>query len=538
LNDRARQIHYHTHPDAVAEGEQPPTTSPGPDVIRGFDSSSRPVMAARRVYPRHLIGLVLTVMLMGCASLTLVDTAPLPDERLRPPGSESISAGGYRMDRMGASADLPDLMVLVAMSGGGKRSAAFAYGALQGMRDVRFVTAAGEKSLLGELDGISGVSGGSFTAAYYGLYRDAMFGRYEREFLYADTNAYIYGIYLLPWNWGWIFNPMVGTNDYMERVYDQNLFHGATFADMDARGKPLIAIGATDISHGGPFLFTQEFFDLICSDLSRFPVARAVAASNAFPGLFSPVTLTSRTAHCGGREPAWLARVTETERSDPLSRIGMLATMDAKYLDPGRTRYVHLADGGISDNLALRAGGLMMQRLAQSPREILLRDYRHLRRVLLLSIDGQGAQDETVSQRRVVGGLISLFGLVSGAQVDRYNFETLNTVMMQTSQIGAALRDARCSLGREVDGAKCDDVRTELIHVSLAGLADSQEKSRLLAIPTGLTLKREDIDALIEAGRSAVTGSRRLREFLDSYPPASRGNARAGDRSPRYRTWR
>jgi hypothetical protein len=60
----------------------------------------------------------------------------------------------------------------------------------------------------------------------------------------------------------------------MERVYDRTMFHGARFADLKKNGRPLIAIGGTDIAYGSPFLFTQDTFDLICSDLDDLPVAR------------------------------------------------------------------------------------------------------------------------------------------------------------------------------------------------------------------------------------------------------------------------
>ena len=128
--------------------------------------------------------------------------------------------------------------MLVAFSGGGKRSASFGYGALRGMRDLMVPTPVGPRSLLSQVDAMSGVSGGSFPAAYYGLYRDKMFGRFETDFLYSDTNSYIYGVYLLPWNWSWLVEPGIGTNDFMDRVYDQTMFHGATFADLQARGRP------------------------------------------------------------------------------------------------------------------------------------------------------------------------------------------------------------------------------------------------------------------------------------------------------------
>ena len=315
-----------------------------------------------------------------------------------------------------------DLLVLVAISGGGKRSSSFGYGALKGMRETAVPAAAGPVSLLSQVGGISGVSGGSFPAAYYGLYRDGTFGRFEQDFLYDDTNSYIYGVYFLPWNWTWMADPSFGTNDFMAQVYDKTMFHGATFRDLAARGRPLIAVGATDISYGAPWLFTQENFDLICANLEDFPLARAVAASNGFPGLFSPVTLTNRTADCGGRKPGWLAYVTPAQKNNPLSQVGRFARNADRYLDPQQTAYVHLVDGGVSDNLALRAAGSLM---LVSTTDIAATPLANARRIPVISVDGEGGQDTSVARRKDVGGLFALLGLVTGNQIDSYNFDTL-----------------------------------------------------------------------------------------------------------------
>jgi NTE family protein len=465
--------------------------------------------------------LLFAALLGGCASLTVTDTTPLQPAELAPPGSIDISKGGYRLSDLAPQPGAqPDLLVLVAMSGGGKRSASFGYGALKGMRAVSVPFAEGPQPLLKVVDAIAGVSGGSFPAAYYGLYRDRTFGNFEKDFLYRDTESYIWGIYLLPWNWTWISDPLVGTNDFMERVYDRTMFHGATFGDLAKLGRPLVGIGATDIAYGNSVLFTQNTFDLICSDLSQFPVARAVAASNGFPGLFSPITLTSHAADCHGREPGWLTHVTEAELNDPLSRIGLQARQSEQYLDPNRTRYLHLVDGGVSDNLALRAGAAVMQNMAVSPDEIRARGVDRVRRILILSIDGQGTQDSTVAQRRAVGGIFSLFGLVSGAQIDRYNFETLTAVTDFVHSLAGTIAKVRCGEGKVVDGARCDDVRGALIHISLAGMPPGPEKDKLLAIPTGLTIPRDDVDELVAAGQAAVTGSTKLQAFLADYPAA------------------
>jgi NTE family protein len=301
----------------------------------------------------------------------------------------------------------------------------------------------------------------------------------------------------------------------MERVYDREMFHGARFADLEKNGRPVIAIGGTDIAYGTPFLFTQDTFDLICSELDDLPVARAVAASNGFPGLLSPITLTNHAAACDGRKPGWLRRVTEAQRLDPMSRVGNEARGASRYLDNDRTRYVHLVDGGVSDNLALRAAGASMQTISHAPENFTARRLNRVRRVLVLSIDGQGAQDTSVAQRRVVGGIFAIFSLVSGTQIDRFNFETLTVVDQQLREFVAAIRQSRCAQAKTIDGARCDDVDGALVHVSLTGLPDSLAKDQLLAIRTGLTLRKSDVDLLIEAGHSAILNSASLRDFLN-----------------------
>ena len=64
----------------------------------------------------------------------------------------------------------PELLVFLAFSGGGTRAAAFAYGLLRELARTEVVTGTGVRLLAREIDAISSVSGGSFTAAYFGLF--------------------------------------------------------------------------------------------------------------------------------------------------------------------------------------------------------------------------------------------------------------------------------------------------------------------------------------------------------------------------------
>ncbi len=304
--------------------------------------STKAAVAAVALGPHSLRRLLvcLALLLAGCRHAQQATNQPLSQAEIETPAL----SGEYRLGNMMSMMMQPfhgELLAVMAFSGGGKRSAAFAHGALRGASKFTIDGENGPRRLIDEVDMIVGVSGGSFPAAHYGLYRDKSFQTFPDEFLYRDINSYIWGTYLLPWNWGWVFDPLYGTNDRMAQVYDRLMFHGATFADLQKKGPPFIAINATDIAGGVPFSFTQSYFDTICSDLSSYPVAGAVAASNGFPVLFSPITLKSYRPDCEAPRPMDML-MGMMRMPDQLSRRAALERQIDRYMDPERTRYVHL----------------------------------------------------------------------------------------------------------------------------------------------------------------------------------------------------
>ena len=93
--------------------------------------------------------------------------------------------------------------MVLAFSGGGTRAAAFSYGIMEGLRDTKYneVSAAEPRSLLADVDVISSVSGGSFTAAYFGLFPDQFFEEFEPRVLDRDIQGDLIGLALSPLNW-------------------------------------------------------------------------------------------------------------------------------------------------------------------------------------------------------------------------------------------------------------------------------------------------------------------------------------------------
>jgi NTE family protein len=151
------------------------------------------------------------------------------------------------------------------------------------------------------------------------------------------------------------------------------------------------------------------------------------------------------------------------------------------------------------------------------------------RRVLVLSVDGQSATDPAISKQRVVTGLSQIFGAVSGTQIDAYNFETLILTASELRQLVDSLRKVRCAQARIIEGHDCADVRGALVHISLASIPNPQERQRLQAIPTGLTIPDEDVDLLVSSGQHLVQQNDTIRGLisdLDGPPVAVTAQAR------------
>jgi NTE family protein len=211
---------------------------------------------------------------------------------------------GYRFQTLDADAGNSDsLFVCLSFSGGGTRAAALSYGVMRALANTSIVWRGHPTTLLAEVDCISSVSGGSFTAAYYGLFRDEFFQTFEPNFLKRNITRELIWRTLNPVNWLRLASPWFSRIDLAAEPYDETVFRNATFqALIESRRRPYIVLNATNMRNGVGFQFTQDQFDFLGSRLDSYPVARAVAASSAFPFLLSPLTVKAY-GKAGGFEP-------------------------------------------------------------------------------------------------------------------------------------------------------------------------------------------------------------------------------------------
>lgn len=423
------------------------------------------------------------VLLAGCSTYGVVDNEPLQRVNL---------GSGYSIlswEETGGSHQ--DIVLMLAFSGGGTRAAAFAYGVLLELRDTEVIVEGERVRLLDEIDRISSVSGGSFTAAYYGLHGEKIFEDFEQVFLRSDVEGALLQGLLNPLQW---FSSK-GRTEMAIDYYEREVFHGATFADMNQPGRPQILINASDLGHGVRFTFVQEYFNLLCSNLSSYPVSRAVAASSAVPILFHPVVVENY-GECGNSKPEWLRVAEERARTNP--DLAMTVAGLGSYLDKDKRKYAHLVDGGITDNLGLRAfydvsevAGGVQQALKTMKR----RTPRHL---VLISVNASTNPSPAMDQSHKNPDLKESIAGVTDVQLHRYNVATLELISK--------------SVVRWADALSIPE-RPVSPHFIQLGFHDVPEpKLRLFfnQVPTSFDLTDEQVDKLIKAGRELL---RRNPEF-------------------------
>jgi len=458
--------------------------------------------ANRRIF---IYVLMLFLFAAGCAHYPIND--PLeglsPKSERRPKGANAPGSS-------------EKLHIILTFSGGGTRAAAFSYGVLEALAKTEFSIDGSKRSLLDEVDVMSGVSGGSFTAAYYGLYGDRIFEDFESRFLKENVQKQLLVRTLLyPQNWFRLFSPHFGRSDLAAEYYDKHVFDGGTFADINARGGPLIVINATDMTFGSWFTFTPNMFEVICSDLASMQVARATAASSAVPGALSPITLKNYAGSCEFVMPERLHNA--LERPDEMHGVYHLALQVEAYRDAKIKPYIHLVDGGVADNLGLRAG---IDRISLSDDFWASLKYLGLddvQKIVIIVVNAEPGIDLSWDLREKPPSSLAALGSFSSVSISRYNFETLNLLRGNFKHWAEEIRSGRCRERGAVisaDPGSCGDIAFYLVEVGFDALQDDEERKYMKSLPTSFVLPPEDIDHLRDVAHRVLVQSAEFQQLL------------------------
>ena len=466
------------------------------------------MIAARKpVYPLCLC--LLLVLASACSSIYKTENQAITivDESL-----------GYRRFSDDKNSDRGDTTILLAFSGGGTRAAALSYGVMQELRDTLVETDGRSRRLLDEIDTISSVSGGSFTAAYYGLFGEKLFESYEEDFLRRDVqNSLIKGLFN-PANWVRGAFSGFDRKEMAIEYYDQTVFKGATFSDIRIEDGPFIEINATDLATGLRFTFNQERFDLICSDLGSYSIARAVTASSAVPVAFPTVVLENHASECDVSESeTW--RIIENFSGDGEAQTMMKQGLKS-YRDSAERKYIHLVDGGIADNLGLRAAIDRIESLGEN--QFLGTAGKRMKNIVFVLVNARTDSRSPMELSAKNPSASTTMGAFTSAQIARYSQETVDKFRQSIDLFNKQFRTAGIP------------TRVFFIEVGFDQVEDDNLNEMLNSMPTTLELDDNEIDQIITAGRILLRKEPSYMRFVENNKGRLVEGAIAADEICRY----
>jgi predicted acylesterase/phospholipase RssA len=359
----------------------------------------------------------------------------------------------------------PDMLMILALSGGGSRAA---YWSASVMLRLEQVFKHHNLNLLQQVDAISSVSGGSLPAAYYAISTEpGIKSVHDRVWEDDVVKKLMAKDYITRWigNWFWPENiakywfTAYDRTDIMAQTLADNLYDVHMSGSDLAKGRdltigeiqpdrPYLILNATNATSenkrfGKPFTFTDDVFDDLDSDINKYSIARAVMATASFPGAFQTMTLQDFSKKAEGN------------------------------------RYVHIFDGGNVDNLGLDSASKIIDTL--SKQQIA---YKKLVVILVDAYTEGGGISETQADGR--GGLDF--------------FIDTNIVDATDSLLTKNRQNSLSNFNRKIEARHFYPVlqpsQTLFYHLKFDNVKDSLQREKLNSIKTSFNIEPEGVAAI------------------------------------------
>lgn len=410
-------------------------------------------------------------------------------------------------------------LAVLAFSGGGMRAAAFSYGVLETLKETKAKNYNGEvRPLLDYVDVVTGVSGGSFTALAYRMYGDELFSTYEKNFLKRDVQTELIEEALNPLNWGDLASDGWGRSEMAANLYDRILFKGKTFGDLNKTKGPFTVVSATDIQTGTRILFTRNTFNVLCSDLDSYLIARAAAASSAVPVVLSPLTINNYNGECKYVRPEWEEKFRSMEKPTlPVSR--SIETLNQiQGLDSKTNPYLHLVDGGVSDNLGLKSVLDILNLLEALKETGYKTKLDKIDRIVVVIVNSLSEPKLNWNTSEDGPGTVDLMIRAAGLPIDNYSGEQIDQ-LKDISSRWSDLNDIKntpefkqlLKNNPNMRAAKFIEAtpKTKIYAINVAFKEEKDKKIRdkLNNLPTSFVLQPEDVDMLRSSAKGIFLNS-------------------------------
>lgn len=423
--------------------------------------------------------ITLLAMLLSACSLVVYK----PTDTIKRVNLES----GYRQKNIISESAKNGNIVIIMFSGGGTRAAALGYGVLEQFKNVKVKSTDKGNTLLDNIDIAYGVSGGSILAAYFALEGKDIIPKFANQFLKAnfqkDIITEVFSLSNLPR----LTSPQYGRGDLLQERLNLTLYRGKKFGDLVKNRKgPFAVISATDMNVGQTITFTQETFDGLCLNLNDLEIARAVAASSSVPLIFSPLTLNNNGGNCNFSMPKSLE---ETQHMLDL------------YQDSKERPFIHLVDGGLTDNLGL-ASVLDLSDIFGTEEMYKRISQLGVKNIIVINVNAQNEVSSEIDKSANVPGISDVVNTIINVPIDK------------TTQINLQRYRQFTDNWNEYANKQSNKIQMHFVNLGLKELPEGNLRKDVLNIATTFYLPEQDVDKLRKAARILLEQSKEYQNAL------------------------
>ena len=219
------------------------------------------------------------------------------------------------------------------------------------------------------------------------------------------------------------------------------------------------------------------------------------------------------------QEPQWIQSVL----ADPTasSRLKSVALQERSYVDGDRRKFIHLVDGGISDNLGLHGAAERAIQL-EDPQLKPTARIQLPRRLAFIIVDANNEKDYGWDSKDQKLGLGALLHSVVAVTISRYSFETVELFREALTRLDREREMARAQAG-DPPSAKSESYIVELHFSQMAGESDRRFFN---SVPTSLQLPSSTVDRLRQLAASELADNVEFKRLVsdlrnESVEPAS-----------------
>jgi NTE family protein len=184
-------------------------------------------------------------------------------------------------------------------------------------------------------------------------------------------------------------------------------------------------------------------------------------------------------------------------------------------LDSKEKPYFHLIDGGVADNLGLRAVEEAVDSVGNIWTVLQLTGREKVRKLAFIVVNAETKIESSWDKMEIIPPLSAMLSNYSSIAINRYNRETMAVLQESFSRWAHQIRSGRCPPGQiPREPGSCGDIEFYMVEVSFEHHKDKAERSWLGKLPTAFLLSGEEVDRLRAGARKILTESDEFKKLL------------------------